>query len=92
MLGLKDNGELSVVARSFDRASGMSTTPNSIYLGSRNQIWVLRNVLKESEFYQAHDALYVPYKSYAVGDVDIHDIVVTSVPVKIGPMEGRNQG
>jgi uncharacterized protein (TIGR03032 family) len=38
-IGLKDNGELSIFERSFNRCMGLCATANGLYLSSLYQVW-----------------------------------------------------
>lgn len=74
--GLKENGELSVFERTFNRCMGLCTTRNGLYLSSLYQVWRFENLLKPGEFQDGYDRLYVPQVGYTTGDLDIHDLAV----------------
>lgn len=69
-------GRISGFERIFDRAMGLYTSPNRLYLSSKYQLWQLDNVLEPGQHYQEFDHLYVPRIGYTTGDLDIHDLVV----------------
>ncbi|ABW67559.1 TIGR03032 family protein [Desulfosudis oleivorans] len=75
-IGLKPDGTLSAFERLFDRAMGLYTSPERLYMSSRYQIWQFDNVLAQGETYKGYDRLYVPRIGFTTGDLDVHDIVV----------------
>jgi uncharacterized protein (TIGR03032 family) len=50
----------------------------TLWLGTRFQLWRLENTLRPGETFQAHDRLFVPRMGHTTGDLDIHDIAVES--------------
>ena len=86
LVGVKPEGRLSSVVRSFDRAMGLWATPDLLYLTSRHQLWRLSNPLQPGEQWRGHDRLYVPRLCYWTGEIDAHDLVVdaTGRPVFSG--------
>ncbi|GAB4375728.1 MAG: TIGR03032 family protein [Elainellaceae cyanobacterium] len=76
LLGQTSERQLSGFERLFDRAMGLFTTSERLYLSSRYQIWQLDNVLAPGQLYNGYDKLYVPRIGYTTGDLDIHDIAV----------------
>jgi uncharacterized protein (TIGR03032 family) len=79
LIGLKQDGSLSVFERTFERAMGLCVKGSSLYLATLYQIWRFENSLAgESQRYQGYDGLYVPQASSVTGDIDVHDIVVDS--------------
>ena len=60
----------------FDRAMGLFSTPERLYLSSKYQLWQLENVLETGHLYQGYDRLYIPRIAHTTGDIDIHDIAV----------------
>ncbi|BAQ65000.1 TIGR03032 family protein [Geminocystis sp. NIES-3709] len=75
-LGVNNEGGISGFERVFDRAMGLYSTCERIYLSSRYQIWQLDNVLESGQLYQGYDRLYIPRIAYTTGDIDIHDLVI----------------
>ncbi|WP_199331496.1 MULTISPECIES: DUF4915 domain-containing protein [Nostocales] len=57
LLGVNDRHQLSGFERFFDRAMGLYTTPERIYLSSKFQIWQLDNVLTPGQLYDGYDKL-----------------------------------
>ena len=77
-LGLEPSGQLSVFERTLERCMGLFAEGSSLYVSTLYQLWRFENSLAPGEFYQGYDALYVPQMSYVTGDLDIHDVVLTS--------------
>lgn len=76
LLGLQQDGRLSVFERTFERAMGLYARDRSLYMATLYQIWRLENMLEPGQNYKGYDALYVPQMSCVTGDLDVHDIVV----------------
>ncbi|MEM9273918.1 MAG: TIGR03032 family protein [Cyanobacteria bacterium P01_F01_bin.143] len=84
LIGIKPNGKISSVERTFGRCLGMWTDGQTIYMTSLYQLWRFQNVLAPGEKHQEkYDALYVPQMSYVTGDLDIHDVVMAQ------PIQGK---
>ncbi|MEB3343168.1 TIGR03032 family protein [Okeania sp.] len=75
-LGVNPEGNFSGFERLFDRAMGLYATSERLYMSSKYQVWQLDNILKEEQYYNGYDKLYVPRIGYTTGDLDIHDLVV----------------
>lgn len=75
-LGLKENGELSVFERTFNRCMGLCTTGNGLYMSSLYQVWRFENLFTEGQTQDGYDRLYLPQVGYTTGDLDIHDMAV----------------
>ncbi len=68
---------LSVLVRTFDRPMGIAVDPRRLTLGTRNQIWTLRNapdIAPRIEPAGAHDACYLPRSAHVTGDIGIHEM------------------
>lgn len=78
LIGLQNDGQLSVFERTFNRCMGMAVSGNSLYMSSLYQIWRFENLLKPGENYQDHDCLFVPQMSWITGDLDVHDLGLTA--------------
>lgn len=76
LLGLKQNGELSVFERTFNRCMGLCPTGNGFYMSSLHQVWRFENVFTHGEQQDGFDRLYVPQLGNTTGDIDIHDMAV----------------
>ncbi|GBL12543.1 hypothetical protein MSj_04063 [Microcystis aeruginosa Sj] len=82
-LGVNPERGMSGFERIFDRAMGLYTTPERIYLSSRYQIWQLDNVLSSPQLYDGYDKLYIPRISYTTGDLDIQDLAIENLSERI---------
>ena len=81
LLGVKPDGRLGVVMRTFDRCMGLWATPERLWLTTRYKLWCLENRLwadgnATAHLWKSHDALYVPRRCYVTGEIDLHDLVV----------------
>ena len=76
LLGLNDEGRLSIFERTFDLCMGLASTANGFFMSSRYQIWRFENLLQQGQTYQGYDRLYVPQVGYTTGDCDVHDLAV----------------
>jgi uncharacterized protein (TIGR03032 family) len=76
LLGLKDNGDMSVFDRSFSRCMGMCPTPNGFYMSSIHQVWRFENLFLKGEIQDGYDRLYLPQVGNTTGDLDIHDMAL----------------
>lgn len=76
-VGLKDNNEISIFERTFNRCMGLYVKQNSLYLSSLFQLWIFENALKKGELHKGQfDCLFIPQLAYITGDLDIHDLAV----------------
>ena len=78
LLGRHPEGGLAVFERTFDRAMGLWADGQTLWLGTRYQLWRFENLLRPGEVYQGYDRLYVPKIGHTTGDLDIHDIALDS--------------
>lgn len=76
LLGVSPEGKLSGFERLFNRAMGLYTTTDRLYMSSKYQLWQMDNVLLPEQLYNGYDKLYVPRIGYTTGDLDIHDIAI----------------
>lgn len=76
LVGLKLDGRLSVHTRSFNRAMGLWSDGQTLWLGTAYQLWRFENLLEPGQRHGERDRLYAPMLGHTTGDVDIHDIVV----------------
>jgi uncharacterized protein (TIGR03032 family) len=68
---------LSMLVRTFDRPMGLAIDRRRLAIGTRNQIWTLRNapdIAPQVDPQGLHDACYVPRSARVTGDVGIHEI------------------
>src|SRR5437588_10416869 len=74
LLGRHPEGRLAVFERTFDRAMGLWADGQTLWLGTRYQLWRFENLLKPGELYQGHDRLFVPKLGHTTGDLDAHHL------------------
>jgi uncharacterized protein (TIGR03032 family) len=70
-------GGLSTLVRTFERPMGLVVDGGRIALGTRNQIWFLRNapdIAPRVEPAGLHDACYLPRSSHVTGDIGVHEL------------------
>lgn len=68
---------LSMLVRTFDRPMGLALQSGRLSIGTRNQIWTLRNapdIAQRIEPAGMHDACYVPRSAHVTGDIGIHEM------------------
>jgi uncharacterized protein (TIGR03032 family) len=71
------NGGLSTLVRTFERPMGLAVDSRRMALGTRNQIWFLRNapdIAPRVEPAGLHDACYLPRSSHVTGDIGVHEL------------------
>jgi uncharacterized protein (TIGR03032 family) len=70
-------GGLSTLVRTFERPMGLAVDSRRMALGTRDQIWFLRNapdIAPRVEPAGVHDACYLPRSSHVTGDIGVHEI------------------
>lgn len=88
LVGLKEDGALSVFERTFNRCMGLAVAGNTLWMSTLYQLWRFENALEPGQSHAGYDALYVPRLAYTTGDLDIHDIAVdaTGEPVFVNTL------
>ena len=76
LVGVTSESKLSVFERTFDRAMGICFHDQSLWLGTKYQLWRFENALQPGQFHQVRDRLYVPRVAYTTGDIDMHDVIL----------------
>lgn len=76
LLGVKDDGTLSVFERLLDGAMALHATAERLLLATRYQIWQFDNALAPEARYHGFDRLFVPRVAHTTGELDVHDIAV----------------
>ncbi len=69
--------ELNTHFRTFDKPMGIAVAPGRIALGTRTEVWDIRDVpaaVSRLDPTVAHDACYVPRNRHVTGDIAVHDI------------------
>ena len=70
-------GGLSMLVRTFERPMGLAVDSRRLTIGTRNQIWFLRNapdIASHVEPAGTHDACFLPRSSHVTGDIGVHEI------------------
>ncbi|HVX59709.1 MAG TPA: TIGR03032 family protein [Pirellulales bacterium] len=78
LLAVRASGQgLSTLIRTFDRPMGLAADGRRLAIGSRKEIWFLRNapdIAQRLEPPGLHDAFYLPRSSHVTGDIGIHEV------------------
>ena len=70
-------GGLSMLVRTFERPMGLAVDSRRLTIGTRNQIWFLRNapdIASHVEPAGTHDACFLPRSSHVTGNIGVHEI------------------
>lgn len=70
-------GGLSTLVRTFDQPMGLALAGRRLALGTRNQIWFLRDapdIAPRVEPAGQHDACFLPRSCHVTGDIRCHEI------------------
>ena len=70
-------GGLSTLVRTFDKPMGLAADARRLALGTRDQVWFLRNapdLAPRVEPAGLHDACYVPRACHVTGDIAVHEL------------------
>jgi uncharacterized protein (TIGR03032 family) len=70
-------GGLSMLVRTFDRPMGVAVDAQRLTVGTRTQVWSLRNapdIAPRVEPAGCHDACYVPRSCHVTGDIGVHEL------------------
>ena len=66
-----------MLVRTFERPMGLAVDAQRLTIGTRNQIWFLRNapdIAARVEPAGQHDACYLPRSSHVTGDIGVHEL------------------
>ncbi len=64
-------------AVSFSHAMGLVADSQTFYLGTKNEIWRLENILRPDELADdMFDRFYAPRSAHLTGDINIHEMGV----------------
>jgi hypothetical protein len=78
LLAVRAAGQgVSTLVRSFERPMGLAVDADRLTIGTRNQIWFLRNardIAPRVEPAGQHDACYLPRSCHVTGDIGIHEL------------------
>ncbi len=87
-------GGLSMLVRTFERPMGLAVDAHRLTIGTRNQIWFLRNapdIAPQVEPAGQHDACYLPRSCHVTGDIGVHETAWAAPhPQPLSP-EGRGE-
>ena len=76
-VGLQEDGSLSVFQRAFNKCMGLSAAgADTVYLGTRYQIWRLENAPSPGGDYEGFDRCFVPRRVWTTGYINCHDVAV----------------
>ena len=78
LLGTGPGGQIALFERTFPRCMGLCEDGESLWLATLYQLWRLDNALPAGNVHDGHDRLYVPRVAHTTGDLDVHDLAVTS--------------
>jgi uncharacterized protein (TIGR03032 family) len=70
-------GGLSTLVRTFDQPMGLAVDGRRLALGTRNQIWLLRNapdIAPRIDAVGLHDGCFLPRSCHVTGDIRGHEI------------------
>jgi uncharacterized protein (TIGR03032 family) len=71
------SGRVSMLLRTFEQAMGLAVGSGRVAIGTRYQIWFLRNepnIARQWEPSGRHDACFLPRSSHVTGDLRVHEI------------------
>jgi uncharacterized protein (TIGR03032 family) len=78
LLAVRASGSgLSTLVRSFDKPMGLAVDGSRLALGTRKEVWFLRNapdIAPQIEPAGQHDACFLPRTSHVTGDIGVHEI------------------
>jgi uncharacterized protein (TIGR03032 family) len=78
LLAVRASGQgLSTLVRTFDRPMGLAVDPRRLAIGTRKEVWFLRNapdIAPRIEPAGQHDACYLPRSCHVTGDIGIHEM------------------
>ena len=78
LLAVRASGQgLSTLVRTFDKPMGLAIDGPRVALGTRKEVWVLRNapdIAPQVEPLGMHDACFLPRTCHVTGDIGIHEV------------------
>ena len=79
LFGVRPDGKLWVFNRNIGRCLGLAISGNELWITGDTQIFKFVNALEAGQkSNEGHDALFVPQVAYFTGDLDAHDLAITS--------------
>ncbi len=88
-------GGLSTLVRTFERPMGLAVDGRRLALGTRNQIWFLRNapdIAPRIEPAGLHDACFLPRSCHVTGDIGVHELAWATSPLSPSARGARGKG
>ena len=76
LIGMQNDGRLSVFERTFNRCMGLWSDAQTLYMSTLYQLWRFANALEAGQTHEGYDRLYVPRVAWTTGDIDAHDVAV----------------
>jgi uncharacterized protein (TIGR03032 family) len=76
LIGVRDDGRLSVFERTLNRCMGLWSDAQTLYMSTLFQLWRFENALQPGEAHDGYDRLYVPRIAWTTGDIDTHDVML----------------
>ena len=70
-------GGLSTLVRTFDRPMGLAADGRRLAVGTRTDVWLLRNapdIASRIEPAGRHNACYLPRSCHVTGDIGVHEL------------------
>jgi uncharacterized protein (TIGR03032 family) len=78
LLAVRASGSgLSTLVRTYDRPMGLAVAGSRLALGTRKEVWFLRNapdIAPQIEPPGTHDACYLPRMCHITGDIGVHEV------------------
>lgn len=76
-IGVDGDGRLSAFERTFSKCMGLAAAgPDTIYLGTRYQIWRLEQGPTTGTAFEEFDRCFVPRRVWTTGYINCHDVAV----------------
>ena len=85
---------LSMLVRTFERPMGLAVDADRLTIGTRNQVWSLRNaadIAPRVEPAGTYDACYVPRSCHVTGDIGVHELAWASPRPQPLSLEGQRE-
>jgi uncharacterized protein (TIGR03032 family) len=76
LIGPDKNDSLFVSPLKIERAMGLCSLENSLFVVGRKQVWRFNNILPKGTPYEGKDRIFIPQVAWTTGDIDGHDIAV----------------
>ena len=77
-LGVDAKCALRIHERLYDRPMGLFANGQSLWMAGRSHLWRFDNLLAPGQHHDGADRLYVPAASFLTGEVNAHELVLTT--------------